>query len=225
MEIYDSEEEQVAALKRWWKENGTSVVTGAVIGIALIAGWNFWQSYSKDKSEQASALYSELLENIGDDSKKESIEKISNRISQQYGSTAYATFSALLLAKNKVDQGDLDSAKEILEKHMGESGSVELKNIARIRLIKLLHATNENEKGLQLIAEVDQASAQGFAASYDELKGDLYVGLDRLGEARTAYQSALRAGKNSPLLQFKLDDISAPEIIEELVEKPAEPVE
>lgn len=225
MEIYDSEEEQVAALKRWWKENGTSVVTGAVIGIALIAGWNFWQSYSKDKSEQASALYSELLENIGDDSKKESIEKISNRISQQYGSTAYATFSALLLAKNKVDQGDLDSAKEILEKQMAESGSVELKNIARIRLIKLLHATNENEKGLQLIAEVDQASVQGFAASYDELKGDLYVALDRLGEARTAYQSALRAGKNSPLLQFKLDDISAPEIIEEPVEKPAEPVE
>ncbi len=224
MEIYDSEEEQVAALKRWWKENGTSVVTGAVIGIALIAGWNFWQSYSKGKAEQASALYSELLENIGDDRKKESIEKISNRISQQYGSTAYATFSALLLAKNKVDQGDLDSAKEILEKQMRESGSVELKNVARIRLIKLLHATNENEKGLQLIAEVDQASVQGFAASYDELKGDLYVALDRLGEARTAYQSALRAGKNSPLLQFKLDDISAPEIIEEPVEKP-EPVE
>jgi len=225
VEIYDSEEEQVAAIKRWWKENGTSVITGAVIGVALIAGWNFWQSYSKDKSQQASALYSELLDNIDDDSKKESIEKISNRISQQYGSTAYATFSALLLAKNKVDQGDLDSAKGILEKQMRESDSVELKNVARIRLIKLLHATDENEKGLQLIAEVDQSSSQGFVASYDELKGDLYVALDRLGEARTAYQSALRVGKNSPLLQFKLDDISASEVIEDAVEKQAEPTE
>ncbi len=221
MEIYDSEEEQVAAIKRWWKENGTSVITGAIIGIALIAGWNFWKNYSKDKAYQASALYSRLLENIEND-KKESIETISSRISQQYGSTAYATFAALLLAKTKVDEGDLVSAKEILEKQIRESNSVELKNVARIRLIKLLHATGENEKGLQLIAEIDQASTQGFTASYDELKGDLYVGLDRLGEARTAYQSALRAGKSSPLLQFKLDDITAPEIIEDTIEEQTE---
>lgn len=221
MEIYDSEEEQVAAIKRWWKENGTSVITGAIIGIALIAGWNFWQNYSKDKAYQASALYSQLLENIEDD-KKESIETISSRISQQYDSTAYATFAALLLAKTKVDEGDLVSAKEILEKQMRESNSVELKNVARIRLIKLLHATGENEKGLQLIAEIDQASTQGFTASYNELKGDLYVELDRLGEARTAYQSALRAGKSSPLLQFKLDDITAPEIIEDAIEEKTE---
>lgn len=221
MEIYDSEEEQVAAIKRWWKENGTSIITGVVIGVAMIAGWNFWQTYSKDKSHQASTLYGELLESIAD-GKKESIEKISSRMSQQYGSTAYASFAALLLAKTKVEQGDLDSAKQILEKQISEADSVELKHVARIRLIKLLHATDENEKGLQLIAQVDQASVQGFAANYDELKGDLYVGLDRLGEARTAYQSALMAGKSSPLLQFKLDDITASEIIEDAVEPPAE---
>jgi len=224
VEIYDSEEEQVAAIKRWWKENGTSIITGVVIGVAMIAGWNFWQSYSKDKSHQASTLYGELLESIAG-GKKESIEKISSRMSQQYGSTAYASFAALLMARTKVEQGDLDSAKKILEKQISESDSVELKHVARIRLIKLLHASDENEKGLQLIAQVDQASIQGFAASYDELKGDLYVGLDRLGEARTAYQSALMAGKSSPLLQFKLDDITASEIIEDAIEKPVEPKE
>ena len=217
MEIYDTEEEQVAAIKRWWKENGTSTITGIVAGVILIAGWNFWQSYTKDKAINASALYEQLLDSMSTE-KNESVEKIAERITEQYGSTAYATYAALLLAKTKVQQGDLDAAKNILEKQMHVADSVELKNVARIRLIKLMLATDENEKGLQLIAEVDQSSAQGFSASYDELKGDLYVALGRLGEARTAYQSALRAGLKSPLLQFKLDDITAVEIIESNIE-------
>jgi predicted negative regulator of RcsB-dependent stress response len=130
-----------------------------------------------------------------------------------------------LLAKTKVQQGDVESAKSIFEKQMKVADSAELRNVARIRLVKLMLATDENEKGLQTIAEVDQSSSQGFSASYDELTGDLYLALGRLGEARTAYQSALRAGSNSPLLQFKLDDITAAEIIETNSELKTEPVQ
>ena len=213
MEIYDTEEEQVAAIKRWWKENGASTIIGIVVGVIIIGGWNFWQTYTQDKANQASALYEELLSSVSNE-KTESVEKITERITEQYGSTAYATYAALLLAKTKVQQGEVESAKSILEKQMKIADSAELRNVARIRLVKLMLATDENEKGLQTIAEVDQSSSQGFSASYDELTGDLYLQLGRLGEARTAYQSALRAGSNSPLLQFKLDDITAAEIIE-----------
>jgi len=212
MEIYDTEEEQVAAIKRWWKENGVSTIVGIVVGIIIIVGWNFWQSSQKDKSLQASAMYAQLQASIAKED-YDSSEKITERISQQYGSTAYASYADLMLAKIKVQQGDLQAAKTILEKQMKSAGSVELRNIARIRLIKLLQASNENEKGLQLIAEVDPSTSQGFSASYDELTGDLYVALDRLGEARTAYKSAVRSGSQSPLLQFKLDDITAAEVL------------
>jgi hypothetical protein len=82
-----------------------------------------------------------------------------------------------------------------------------------------MQATGDYEKGLQLLVEVDQSAVQAFAANYDELKGDLYVELERLGEARTAYQSALRAGARSPLLQFKLDDITAAEVVENNIEQ------
>lgn len=213
MEIYDTEEEQVAALKRWWKENGTAILTGVVVGVMLIAGWRFWQNYTKDKANQASVLYEQLLDDVGK-GKDDATQKISARISKGFDSTVYATYSDFLLAKTKVKQGDLDAAKIIFTKLMSESDSSELRNLARIRLIRLLYSTGENEKGLQLIAEVDQSSSQGFISSYDELKGDLYVALDRLGEARTAYQSALRSGSGSRLLQFKLDDISVSEILE-----------
>jgi predicted negative regulator of RcsB-dependent stress response len=37
------------------------------------------------------------------------------------------------------------------------------------------------------------------------------VALDRLDEARTSYQKALKNGYQSPLLQLKIDDLTAPE--------------
>jgi predicted negative regulator of RcsB-dependent stress response len=212
VEVYDTEEEQVAAIKRWWKENGTSTIAGVAIGIALIGGWNLWKSNVKEQSYQASALYDQLQISMSKEN-TESVQKLSEKLSAEHSGSAYVSYAALLLAKTKVQQNDLEAAKAILKEQMNSASSNELKNIARLRFIKLLYATGENEKGLQMIAEADQVSAKGFSASYDEMKGDLYVALDRLGEARTAYQSALRAGARSPLLQFKLDDIAATEIV------------
>ena len=38
MSSYLSEEEQVEALKKWWKDNGTSVIAGVVLGFGIIFG-------------------------------------------------------------------------------------------------------------------------------------------------------------------------------------------
>jgi predicted negative regulator of RcsB-dependent stress response len=212
MLIYESEEEQVAALKDWWKENKNAVFIGSVLGIAIILGFNFWQEQKLKQTEQASALYSELL-NFVNKGEKASAEKVSEQLINTHGSTAYANYAVLMQAKVKVAAGDLAAAKKILEAQT-KKGDRTLQNVARIELIRLMLATKEYEKGLQLIAEVDPASTKSFSASYEELTGDLYVALDRLGEARTAYQNAIREGGSSPLLQFKLDDVTAPETLQ-----------
>ena len=213
MAIYDTEEEQVAAIKQWWKENGVSTIAGIAVGIIAIVGWDLWKDHQQQQASQASGLYTQLQASIETKNYDSSIE-LTTRIAQQHGGSAYNSYAALMMAKVKVSQGDLAAAQTILEKQMKTADSVELRNIARIRLVKVLQARNENEKGLQLISSVDQSKSQGFSAIYDELIGDLYVALDRLGEARTAYQSALRSGSQSRLLQFKLDDISASEVLE-----------
>lgn len=212
MEIYNSEEEQIAAIRRWWKANGASALAGVTIGIALIVGWNVWKNHRHERSLQASALYEQLLEAV-DAKQNESAQKISERLSAEFEGSAYAFYAGLFQAKLKVNGGDLAGAKKILQSLL-DSGEDELKHVARIRLIQLMLASGEYEQGLQLIAAVDPASAQGFSASYDELSGDLYVALKRLDEARAAYQNAQRQGPSSPLLQFKIDDITAPEVIQ-----------
>ncbi|GAW85643.1 conserved hypothetical protein [Bathymodiolus platifrons methanotrophic gill symbiont] len=208
MEIYDTEEEQVAALKDWWKANGTSVITGIVMAVIIVGGWNFWQSYQQDKMSSASSLYEQLIK-AGKANKLESVDKIANKLNNAYGSTAYASYALLFQAKAKVEQQDLNAVKELLEKALVTSDDAELKHVARTRLIRVLLALQEYEPGLQIIADVDQSSLGGFEAVYEELKGDLYVAMERVGEARTAYQAALTAGQSSPLLQFKLDDLTS----------------
>lgn len=209
MEIYDTEEESLEALKRWWKENGHSTIIGLGLGIAIILGWNYWQDHKKAQAEQASALYGQLIQAIGAD-KKDSAEKLAERIHEQYPKTEYAAYSGFFLAKLKVQQGDLAKAQAIL-KDIAAGSNKELSNIAKIRQVRLMLASGEYEQGLQLINNVDPATSTSFSGNYDELVGDLYVALDRLDEARSSYQKALENGYKSPLLQIKIDDLTASE--------------
>jgi len=207
VEIYETEEEQVAALKDWWKANGTSVISGVVAAVVIVGGWNFWQSYQKDKMLQASTVYEQLLK-ANEAKATDSIDKISEKLVSTYGSTAYGAYALLFQAKAKVEANDLAAAQSLLQQAIDTSSDDEVKHVARGRLVRVLMAQAEYEKGLQVIASVNQAKLGGFEGIYDELKGDLYVAMSRIGEARTAYQSALKSGKSSPLLQFKLDDLT-----------------
>lgn len=209
MAIYDTEEEQIDQLKKWWENNQTSVVTGVIGAIVVVAAVSFWQRYQLDERTQSSQMYQELLDNVTKNN-LDSVEKIAEKLGQEHGSSAYAHYAALQLAKVKVQKGDLEAAKSILEKEIKNADSVEMQHVARLRLIQLHLDSKQYEQGLQLVAEVDPAASEGFAASYDELEGDLYVAMDRLDEARNAYQSAIRTGQATPLVQFKLDDIAAP---------------
>lgn len=207
MAIYDTEEEQVEALKRWWKENAQAVIIGTIVGVGLIFGVDFWRSQQRDKRQQASTIYEQLM-TADKEGKAAEVDKLGQNIGMQYGSTPYANYAALFQAKAKVQSGDIPAAKAILEKII-TSGDNTLKNVAKLRLISLMLATGEYEQGLKLIAETDAASIASFSANYEELKGDLYVALNRTDEARTAYEKAVRDGAQSSLLQFKLDDVTA----------------
>jgi len=208
VEIYETEEEQVAALKDWWKANGSSVISGVVMAVIIVGSWNFWQSYQRDKIDQASNFYEQLMQ-ADKANNKASVEKLSEKLNANFDSTAYAAYALLFQAKDKVEQKDLAAAKALLEQALTTSDDNEIKHVARTRLIRVLLAQGEYEQGLQVIADVNQAELGGFEAIYEELKGDLYVAMARIGEARTAYQAAVKAGQGSPLLQFKLDDLTA----------------
>ncbi len=213
MEILDTtEEERLEAAQKWWKDNGQSTIIGVVLGIASILGWQYWQEYKHNQAEQASALYTQLLKAV-ETNTKDSVDKLAEQIQTGYPKTDYALYSGLFQAELKVQQNDIPAAKQILTK-IGASSNKEISNVAKIRLIRLMLANKEYEQGLELINKIDPTSSASFSSNYDELVGDLYVALNRLDQARTSYQNALRNGSKSPLLQLKIDDLTAPERVE-----------
>ena len=60
MEIYTTEEEQVEALKKWWRENGKAVIAGFIIGFGAIFGWREWQAHVTEEAQKASRQFQEM---------------------------------------------------------------------------------------------------------------------------------------------------------------------
>ncbi len=51
---YETEEQQVEALKEWWAENGKAVIAGIVLGAGVIGGWTFWKGHQEKQAVIAS---------------------------------------------------------------------------------------------------------------------------------------------------------------------------
>jgi len=60
MDIYASDDEKAEALKTWWRENGRSVLTGIILGGAIIFGWRYWLTHQKATTEQAAVIYQQV---------------------------------------------------------------------------------------------------------------------------------------------------------------------
>jgi len=209
VEIYTSEEEQIEALKRWWKENGRSVVVGITIGIAAIVGWNLWQTHKENQALEASALYQQLLGAV-EQKQNERAEKLSARLSDLYPSTPYAVYGGLFLAKLKAEADDLAASRQALKEAIAATDDANLEQVARIRLIRLMLANAEAEEALQRIAEVDMGKAGPFEGFYKELEGDAYVALNRPAAALTSYKRAVALGNRTLFLQMKIEDLAEP---------------
>jgi predicted negative regulator of RcsB-dependent stress response len=208
MEHYLTEEERLEALQRWWKENKSSVFGGLILGAAVIVGWNMWQGNQRSTAEQASNLYQQMTR-AAEAKQAESAAKLGERILQQYGSSAYAEYARLFLAKFKVEAGDLAGAKKMLEEELAKSSDENLKHLARLRLGRVMLAAGEIDPALKLLESVNGQKVGKFSGLYEELRGDLFVAAKRPEDARKAYEKAKELGEASPLLELKLNDLPA----------------
>jgi predicted negative regulator of RcsB-dependent stress response len=209
VELYDTEEQQVEAIKKWLNENGRSIVVGIAVGIGCVFGWNGWQSYQTAQFREASDLFQGMLE-ANQDGNEESVSKTGERIKENYGDSPYAVYASFFLAKQSVETGDLESARKELESILVESSEPAMKNLARVRLLKVLLAEGKASEALELMNGLEGSARARFEAAFQELKGDAYVALGQEREARTAYKRAIELGRKSRFLNLKIEDLPVP---------------
>ncbi|KHJ50839.1 YfgM family protein [Halomonas sp. C22] len=211
-----SEEEQLDVVKRWWKENGTSLIAGAVLAAAGVFGWNAWQNYQEGQSEAASARYQQLVTitaaNSLEDDQLAAARELIGELTDQYGRTLYAELAQLLEARLAVQEGDLAAAKAALESVADGSSRRYVQSLAWLRLARIEIAEGNPEAALALL---DQPITDTLAAQQANVRGDAHLALGQPEQAREAWQAALEIAQtqNQPLygVQFKLDDIGAEE--------------
>lgn len=206
----DTDEEQVEAIKKWWKENGTFVLVGLVIGAAAVFGWRAWEDHQQEQRITASTMYTQMRDAIAADDTEQARE-LGKTLVTDYSATPYAPQAALLLAKQNVDVGELSIAREHLQWAVENVENEALALTARLRLAHVLQAMGEHDAALRTLS---LAEAGAFAALYAQTRGDIYVALGKEDKARAAYSAALTEmeasnGGNRALLEMKLAALGA----------------
>ena len=207
MDIYRTEEEQLEAVKGWWRENGKSIVAGVVLGLGAIFGWRGWQNHTALQAEAASTLYQQMI-NASRSGEQADIKRYAERIMADHAGSAYGLFAGLMLARLAAEGGDLAGAETRLRGVLEDNNEAGIEHIARLRLARVLIARDRLAEALGLLSVSDRAS---FAARYEELKGDIFVRQGKKQEARAAYEAALAevdmGDGLQPVLELKLDEL------------------
>ena len=56
MEIYENENDQVEAVKRFFAENGKALAVGVILGVGALIGWRYWNSHQVQLKQADAAL-------------------------------------------------------------------------------------------------------------------------------------------------------------------------
>ena len=195
MEEFESEDQQIEAIKKWWKENGASLILGLGIGVAALLGWREYLSYQTEHSAEASDLYQAVQTQVSNNRLDDAHISKADLIRSEYSDTPYAALVSMAQARYDYEKGDVESALMHLRWASENSTETDVQHIARLRLARILIAQKKYDEAETILLADHPA---GFIAGYEELKGDLYVAKGEVAQARVAYDKAINASAGSP---------------------------
>ncbi len=208
MDEFLSDKEQVERLKKWWLENYKSILAGVIIAAAIIFGWRWWQHRTQVRSLTASMMYNQMGAVLAANNGPPAL-KIANELIDNYSDTPYASQAALTMAQHDIGMDKPDDAMQMFTWVVNHSKDDGLKLLANLRLARVKLMVGDPQAALDVLARMQPG---GFAALYDDLRGDAYLKLGQADKARTAYQQALSLWTvdmgDKSLVQMKLDSLT-----------------
>lgn len=206
-----TDEEQVEALKQWWKNNGSSLLIGIGAALAIVFGWQAWQNYQAQQRTEAANQFVNLMNAFGsdDENRADTVVFMAQTLREDHADSAYAVYANLMLARVQLMQNDdaegaVASLQWALEK---SADTLPLSLVVRSRLARAQMALEEFDAALATLDGADSTDA--FAAMFAELRGDILLAKGDQNGAREAYMDARNQdGDNrSGVLELKLADL------------------
>lgn len=204
MDHFSTEEEQIEAIKKFWKENGIPIIVGAALGLGGLWGWRFYNGQQLQAQEQANDAYNVAMDALAANETDTSVLK---QFIDANKDTTYAVMAALQLAKVAVEHDDLAEAEKQLQWAADNVADVAIQDLALLRLARV---QGELEKYDAAKATLDKVSSEAFQAQAYTVKGDVLAKQSLYNEAQESYSKALELTDGNPtLIQMKIDHLNA----------------
>lgn len=211
VEDYLSDREQEEALRNWWRDNWRWVISGVVLGLAALGGWQYWRDWTRQRAEAAAQTFAEFTAAVSAKN-QDKIDQLIKTLDSEHGKSPYADQAHLWLAQSKVQAGQFEQAANELKAVVERSQDDLLVQVAKLRLARVHLQMGHADEALALL---DASKAGAFAAQVHDVRGDALLAKGDRAGARAAYQAALNesataelAPEQSELLRFKLQDLA-----------------
>jgi predicted negative regulator of RcsB-dependent stress response len=202
---YD-EHEQSERVRSWLSQNGSSLITGILMGLLLVFGWQWWQGRGERHQAEASGQYDKMSAALeAKDAAKAKV--LSSQLAEKFGDTGYATLGALREAAFLHESGKEAEALALLRATRARETDPGISELIDIRIARLLLISGKADEASKELAKL---SSPQYQQVIDELRGDIAIARGQRDEARKNYESALgrldEAAPTRPLLELKLID-------------------
>lgn len=203
MKIYSTEEEQVQALRDWFKKHGVTLLIVIMFSLSGFFMWNYWKNTNASYLQQASALYDDLQKATVKDKQTQ----IANKLFNDYKSTVYGKIAALYLTNQKVEDKDwLGAAKDYEWIYNNTSTWPDVQVVVLENWLRSLLEANQVDEALNLLAKEEKSNkySNSYALNYYNLLGDILAKKGSVDEALDSYNKAIDYADSNPSLKQQM---------------------
>jgi len=192
VEEYLSERQQIEHVRGLIRENAPWAVTGVLIGVAALVGWQQYGAWQSRKSLGAAEKYTQTLSALGRND-VDGAGKIARELRDDYARTPYGDMAALAIAHYDVDTGKLADAASLLEQVERDTRDADLKTVVRLRLARVQRAMGKPDDALKTLA-----GGPADTPAYADVRGDVLMDKGDTPGALTAWRAALASKDLEP---------------------------
>jgi predicted negative regulator of RcsB-dependent stress response len=171
-------------IKTWWSDNKFYLI--GVISFALIAivAKSNYQVAQINKTEKAATLYYYIVPGLKSENADVAIKQV-NDLHIENPKSIYSGLSSLHLAKYYVEKQNYDEAIKELDWVIDNSND-NLKSVSKLKLARIYIELKKPEKALKTTNDNNF-----YTAENEIIKGDAYLKLGKLAQAKTAYKKSI----------------------------------
>jgi len=205
VEIYENENDQVDAVKRFFAENGKALAIGVVLGIGALVGWRYWTGHQDDSVRASSLTYEKAVSGIRADKPETltAVEKFAAENQNTYGALA-----SLELAQQFVDKNDLAKAEANLQQGLKNTRDENLQALINLRLARVQVQQKQADAALKTL---DAIKGEGWVAVVADLRGEALLSKGDKQGARDAWSKGVESNTSPALremMQMKINNLS-----------------